>query len=173
MALVAVQPLRTLDIEAVAERYRRAFGLEVEVLPAVSEAAVASAFVADRRQHEAGRMMGAMLAALPAAPRAPPRWVIGLTDADLFLDDRAWRFCFSSWRPNTGIVSTARTGDGDTDTLTTAVRTSKLLTRLLAETYCGLLRGGPDDSVLRPTLMGVDDLDLIDESVWLEGPVSM
>lgn len=169
VALIAIEPLTTIDIEAVAARYRKVFGLEVEVLPAVP--AAAGAFNAARRQHDAALLIGGFYEALKVPPADASRWIIGVTDLDLFWAERDWRYCFSLRSEHGAVVSTARTASDDP--LESGDRTLKLITRVLGETYCGLERGGPDDSVLRPTLMSVDDLDRIDESVWIPAPLEI
>lgn len=167
VAFVAVAPLRTLDLNLLAERYRRLFKLEVEVLPAV--AATKGALNIVRQQYAAKGLIDGMYGALGVATDDTSRWIVGVTDADLYWPEKDWRYCFSFRSEHGAIVSTARTQPATA--LKTAERTFKLITRTLGEGYCGLQRGGPDDSVLRPTMMGVEDLDLIDESVWIPAPL--
>ena len=169
VAFVAIEPLQTVDLEAVAERYRRVLGLEVEVLPAV--AAAPEAFNAERQQHDAQKVISGAYTSLKVPASDSGRWIIGVTDADLFWSEREWRYCFSLRSGHGAVISTARTQPEEP--LLSAARTFKLITRMLAETYCGLERGGPDDSVLRPTMMGLDDLDMLDESVWIPAPITM
>ncbi len=166
IAFVAIGPLKTLDVEALAERYRRVYGVEIEVLPSLPAAALTPAWDAQRRQHRGGQVLTTLAQAF--APHAtPPRWIIGVTDGDLYWEQRDWRFSFSLRGGAVAVVSTARTEPGRPRS---AARTMKLISRALGETYCGLERGGPDDSVLRPTLMSLTELDAIDEAVWTRGP---
>lgn len=173
VALVALGTLRSVDLAAVRERYRVAFGLDIELLPAIPQEALDGAFNVGRNQYEAQPVVDVMTRALRLSPQSPPRWVIGVTDGDLYTARQDWRYAFS-WRvDDVAVISTARLRQRDEDRALASIRALKLVTRVLAETYCGLERGGPSNSVLRPTMMSVDDLDELDESVWLPGPTRM
>lgn len=165
IAFTAVEPLTTVTIEAVATRYRAVYGVPVDVLPAVPEAVARPAWNTERGQFEVSALATAVARHHRLGP--PDAWVIAITDIDLFWKERQWRYSFSTWSSPVGIVSTARTEPGEARS---SSRLYKLISRMLAETYCGLERGGPNDSLLRPTLMGLEDLDAIDETVWSRGP---
>lgn len=74
---------------AVAERYRRQFGLDVEVLPAVTP--LAAAFNAERKQHDANVMISGIYQSLKVPVEDDSRWIVGVTDADLYSPDRSRR----------------------------------------------------------------------------------
>lgn len=161
VAFVAVPPLATLDVGALAERYRRVYGLDVEVLRPLAEENVNRTFDIDREQYDGARLALEVASSFPVT--TPPRWIIGITDGDMFWPGRNWRFAFSMGIQTAAVVSTAHTEQGRERS---AERTMKLISRLLAETYCGLQRGSRKDSLLAPTLLSLDDLDAVDESVW-------
>lgn len=132
-----------------------------------------AAYEPTRRQYEAGRIIELIKHESPTPKGATPRWVIGVTDVDIYWAEKGWRYAFSTRSDETGIISTARTRmAGEAPTLI-FTRVRKLVTLMLGETYCGLNRGGPDHSMLRGTMMGLDDLDMLDEAVWTGPPTQI
>lgn len=165
LVIVPLDAVADIDVERLARRYREAYGLRVTVAPAL--APPAAAFDDARRQWVGERLLDALQGARPGAAAT---FTVGLTSRDLYLRDMPWRFAFSAWRERTAVISTARMNPVFFGQLPDAdrhdTRLYKMVTRFLGTALCGRPRTGSAGSVMRPTLLSLDDLDGIDESVW-------
>ncbi|MBI5517451.1 MAG: hypothetical protein HY909_27015 [Deltaproteobacteria bacterium] len=155
-------------VEALAARYRRAYRVPVTVLPPVP--AAAEAFDRARGQYEASALLAAVERAHAATLSDPSARVLAVATEDQYIATRRWRYAFAAYGERVAVVSTARMdpafyGDQADRGLVDA-RLHRMVTRVLAGIYCGLPRRGAPDSVLRPEVLSLDDLDVIDESVW-------
>lgn len=121
-----------------------ALGRPVEMPP--------SAWNADRQQWTGEDVLDAM-------PDDPGVLLIGVTSDDIYTRAEKWRYAFGLRNSEThkAILSTQRMPSGGPQ---------KYAARMIAFEYCGLSRTSDPKSVRADSLMGPNDLDAIDETVW-------
>jgi hypothetical protein len=161
-ARIAIMPVGTVDRRVVAEvsaHFRDCYGLPVSTLdgrPLPSEA-----WNAKREQWSAE----ALLAAIPSCEDGDPlcesdALIIGVTSEDIYTTKESWRYAFTmrDSARHVAILSTSRMGS------TANVR--KMVAKTIALEYCGLSQSSNTKSVRYNGILGPDNLEAIDESVW-------
>jgi hypothetical protein len=173
VSFIALEPLTLLDLEAVAARYRR-LGLRARVGPPL--AAYRSTFDHQRRQLVAEDVISL---AREVTPRTDRDLVLVITEQDMYLRARNWRYAFAAredrfavislarmdpafpWRAGVSYVATAAACNVELQT-----RAYKMMTRQIAFAGLGAVTSDDPRSVRRSILLSRAELDRIDESVW-------
>jgi predicted Zn-dependent protease len=166
LVVVPLGEVAAADLERLAARYRRAYGLEVTVSPALP--LPPQAYDPARRQWFGELLLDTLDRERPAT--ADTALVLGVLPHDLYLQSMPWRFALSAFHSRTAVVSTARLDPvffhEAPDPERRDERLYKLVTRLLGSALCELPRRGSERSVMRETILSLEDLDGIDESRW-------
>lgn len=157
----AVGPSR-IALDQLADRYRRDFRVDAEIMEPFAR--VDAAFDMTRKQARAADV----IAAIPKP--APGAFLFLVTDEDIYRTDIDWKFAFSSYTSDVALVSTARMnplffGQSQDNDLT-LIRLHKIVTRVMGTVYCGLSRSGSPNSMMRPEVLSLEDLDAMDETIW-------
>jgi hypothetical protein len=171
---VALAPLHLMDIEAIAERYRRAGLADVRVeAPLPFE---------DRFYNpERAQLIGEEIA--KAAYRAyEPRdhqLVIVVTDFDMHLRSTEWRYAFATGDRGVSVISLARMQSSfpwltlrghalraPECTALLRARAFKMITRSILRVACHAMPEDDPLSLRRYSVLSLDDLDLMNESVY-------
>ena len=157
IVIVGVGEFDATLVDEVARHFRDCYGLPVTV--GAPFAAPRSAWNAERNQWVAE----GLIAAIEPEPDAI---TIGVTADDIFTNQEAWRYAFGTRDSGrrVSILSTARMRSFAGNVSTELVR--KYVARTIAFEYCGLARVNDPKSVRAASLMGPNDLEAIDESVW-------
>jgi predicted Zn-dependent protease len=156
-------------VEPLAAYYREQLGLEVEILPAMQPPT--GAFDEQRRQLIAERLIDMLR--LTYAQQARSGSVIGITSWDMYIADRPWLFGFSWRQPPYAVVSYARMdpvklgGFANRDRLMARLR--KMVSRNVGIMLFDLPLNSNRDSLMYQDVMGVDELDRVDEDLAAAG----
>jgi predicted Zn-dependent protease len=170
IAPVYFTALGTLEpglVESLAARYQRVYHLDVQVLSPIPR--INRAWNVERQQLDGDALVSTVTelhaTTLPAHAR-----IIAVTAEDQYIQSRPWRFALSVFSDHVAVISTARMDPTffrePADPELRNARLHRMVTRLLGTLYCNFPREGSSESVLRPELLSVTDLDAIDESVW-------
>lgn len=162
-------PLGDFPSDVVADlaaHYREKYNLEIETLPSVplSEVAVNR----KREQLIAEQTVAIMKQANPQLANDPKAIVIGLTNQDMYIAGRDWRYAFG-WRDEGkyAVVSSARmnlpNGRRKITKRVIANRLRKMVTKNVAILYYHLAQTDDRRSVLYRNVGGVEDLDYMRE----------
>ena len=152
-------------LESLARYYRDSLGLEVHILPALQPPT--AAFDESRRQLIAERLIDMLTQTYGKQAQAGS--VIGITSWDMYIADRPWLFGFSWRHPPYAVVSYARmdpvrmSGIANPARLQTRLR--KMVTRNVGIMMFGVKPNSNRDSLMYQDIMGVDELDRIDEDL--------
>jgi predicted Zn-dependent protease len=156
-------------LESLAGYYRANLGLEVEILPALQPPT--AVFNEARRQLIAEPVIGMLRNTY--AVQAQSGVVIGVTSWDMYIEDRPWSFGFSWREPPYAVVSYARMdpqrlgGFPNADRLRTRLR--KMVSRSVGVMLFGVKTNANRDSLMYQDVMGVDELDRVDEDLAAAG----
>jgi predicted Zn-dependent protease len=169
---VCLVPLGQVSPELVQHliaHYQEEYGLPVTVMrpPAVPDEVVNS----DRGQVSGEAIVDYFLGDFPEMSLDPNAVVIGLTPLDMYTEHQNWRFAFGvkgSFTNPRGVVSTFRTdpdtiGKRNDELLFTRAR--KMVTRYIGFLYYGLLPMPDPTSVLYESILSLDDLDRMGETL--------
>jgi hypothetical protein len=172
LVLLPLAPLRTLDLDEVAARYR-GLGVAVRVEPAIP--IEPGMLEAARNQLVAEEVLRAV--AQTRAQPGPRELVIAVTDHDMYPRSGGYRFAFAQRQGDFGVLSVARMDPSfplfapreyvpkrASCTLELRARAYKMITRALVTTGCGASHTLDGRSVRRMSLMSLGDLDEIEES---------
>lgn len=174
LRFVALAPLRVLDIEEIAARYRET-GI-ADVL--VERPLYPHELWFDRGRHQiAGEDI--LEEARERYGVRPNELVVVVTDRDMFLREVDWRFAFATRGPGIGVVSIARM-DPNFPLLMPATydpapsecgalvraRAFRMITRHIMFAACSAESVEDPRSVRRRSVMGLSDLDAIDEATY-------
>jgi YD repeat-containing protein len=164
--LVPLGDVRSVEAHDLPPYYANALGLSVELLaPLPLEP---RAFDHARAQFSAPELVATMKRRLPALANDPTAVLIGLTDADIYIPDKNWRFAFSYREDERfAVVASARL----TPFLHRLLPRESLLrsrVRKMVSKNIGLLvyrlpLSDDPTSLLYGQILGVDDLDLVQE----------
>lgn len=166
-ARIAIVPVGTADrgvIDDLAKHFRDCYGLPVEVASAVEPPR--GAFDAKRGQWTAEALLSAMPGCHDGDPLCEPKVLyIGVTSYDIYTTQQSWRYAFTirDSARHAAIISTWRMSSFGSSS-TENVR--KIVAKTIALEYCGLPQVSNPRSVRYGGIMGPDNLDAIDESVW-------
>jgi len=156
-------------VQPLALYYREHLGLEVEILPALQPPT--AAFDEQRRQLIAERLIDMLRATY--AQQARSGSVIGITSWDMYIADRPWQFGFAWRQPPYAVVSYARMdpvklgGVANRDRLLARLR--KMVSRNVGIMLFRLELNANRDSLMYQDVMGVDELDRLDEDLAAAG----
>lgn len=159
-----------------ADYYQKKFQLAVEILPPVkiSEAAKDQA----RNQLIAEELVSLIKKQNPLLADDPQAFIIGITEQDMYIRGKNWRFAFSYREGGRfAVVSTARMGLPSTAELPAfsqaadpnylspqfAARLRKMITKNIGVLYYQLPQSDNPKSVLYKGIMGIDELDQVGE----------
>lgn len=165
IAIMAVGKVDPRVVAGLADHFRDCYALPVSVAPPME--APPTAWNAKRGQWTAE----ALLAAMPGCQEGDPLCdasvlVIGVTSEEIYTTQHDWRYAFTTRDParHTAILSTANLSSLAPGSA--AARLRKLAAKTIALEYCGLPQTDNPRSVRYDAIMGPDELDAIDESVW-------
>jgi predicted Zn-dependent protease len=159
-------------VDSLRDYYREQLGLEIEVLPAVQ--ADALSYDPERRQligEELVRVLSDRYAHLTTDGRAV---VMGITSWDMYLRSRPWQFAFGYRSAPYAVVSYARMhlpaarGDSPSDAFVLP-RLRKTVTRYIGVLAFHIGLNSNRQSIMYQDIMGVDDLDRLDEDLAAAG----
>jgi predicted Zn-dependent protease len=169
IAIAAVGKVDDDVVEGLAKHFRDCYGLPVEVAPSIDAPMprVAGPWWNEQRQQWSAE---ALLSAMPGCNVEDPLCerdvlVIGVTSADIYTTQESWRYAFTvrDSAHHRVIISTHRMG---TFLGTSTENARKIVAKSIALEYCGLPQVTDPRSVRYNGIMGPDNLDAIDESVW-------
>lgn len=160
-----------------ADYYQKKFQLAVEVLPPV--AITAAAKDQARKQLIAEELITLIKRQNPLLADDPQAFIIGVTEQDMYIRAKKWRFAFSYREGGRfAVVSAARMGLPSVAELPTASRASdsaayqspqfgsrlrKMISKNIGVLYYQLPLSDNPRSVLYKGIMGIDELDLVGE----------
>jgi len=165
--LVSLGEPRTLALTSLRDYYDAWLGLKVETLPDVP--LDARAFDRSRKQYVAEDLIASLRQALPELAAEPGATVIAVTEADMYIRAYEWGFAFN-YRDGQGfaVVSSARMVPwlyrlrGKEYLLQTRLR--KMVSKNIGLLVYGLPLSRDPTSLLYNQVLGLDDLDLIQET---------
>src|SRR5882724_3935555 len=165
--LVRLGPSRAVALTSLPDYYAAWLGLKVETLPDVP--LDAQAFDAGRRQYVAEDLIASLRQALPQLSADPGATVIAVTEADMYIRAYDWRYAFN-YRDGQGfaVVSSARMVPwlyrlrGKEYLL--HMRFRKMVSRNIGILVYELPPSRDPTSLLYHRVLGLDDLDLIQET---------
>jgi predicted Zn-dependent protease len=168
--LYLVPILATPDLlDALSAYYQQNLALDVQILPALEPRA--STFDPDRRQFVAEELVKQLRTSQGGNSRLGA--VIGVTSKDMYIRELSWRFAFSLREPPYAVVSYARMDPvvfgraPDRDLLLKRLR--KMVTRNVGIMIFGLPRHADPTNLMYRNVLGVDDLDKLDEDLSRAG----
>jgi len=168
---VALEPLALVDLNAVAERYRRLDIARVQVDRALP---FEPRFLDESR----GQLIGEELtrAARHAYRPRVGELVIVLTDRDMYLQQAPWRYAFAVGDGTLSVISIARMRtsfvwhptqlDAPECTAVLRARMFKMITRAILRNACAASPSDDPRSVRRFSVLSLDDLDVLEEDVY-------
>jgi hypothetical protein len=174
LRFVALAPLRVLDIDDIAARYRATRVVDVVVEPPLE---VEELWI-DRGRHQiAGEDIAR--AARKKYRADENELVIVVTDRDMFLREADWRFAFATREAGVAVVSIARMdphfplfAPGGYDPKPSEcpapvrARAFRMITRQVLFQACSAESVADPRSARRRSVMGLSDLDAIDEATY-------
>jgi predicted Zn-dependent protease len=156
-------------LESLAGYYQDKLGIEVEILPALQPPT--AVFNDARRQLIAEGVIGMLRTTYAAQARSGV--VIGVTSWDMYIEDRPWIFGFSLREPPYAVVSYARMDPrrlgGSASAQLLQARLRKMVSRNVGIMIFGLKTNPNRDSLMYQDVMGVDELDRLDEDLAAAG----
>jgi predicted Zn-dependent protease len=156
-------------LDSLATYYRKSLGLEVQILPALQPP---TAVFNDTRRQLIAEGLIRMLRTTYAA-NARTGIVIGVTSWDMYIEDRPWAFGFSWREPPYAVVSYARMDPqrlgGLANEHRLLARLRKMVTRNVGIMMFGVKTNANRDSLMYQDVMGVDELDRLDEDLAAAG----
>jgi predicted Zn-dependent protease len=164
---VPIGELASVDLQYLVGYYRQKFQLLVETLPAVP--VDSSAFQPLRQQNVAQRLVTLMRNGYPELAADRHAFLIGITEADMYTLDESWNFALGLREGRSAVVSSARMDPGHfadgtpVDSALLHRRLVKMISREIGFLYYRLAFSPDAHSVLRESIMGVDDLDEMGE----------
>ncbi len=164
---VPVGELASVNLPYLVSYYKQKFGLAVETLPAVT--LDFSTFQPLRRQHVAQRLISLMQNGYPELAADRHAVLIGITEADMYTLNENWNFALGLRGERSAVVSSARMDPGhlaDGTLVDSALfhrRLIKMISREIGFLYYRLPFSPDSQSVLRESIMGVDELDEMGE----------
>jgi len=164
--LVPLGILTSVRIHALADQYRARLGLDVDVTAPIS--LEPSAFDPSRGQFVAESLLVLMRRNLPRLAEDPNAVLIGITQQDMYIAGRRWRYAFSYRSENNAVVSTAHmrpflAGVLGREALLQA-RLRKMVAKNLGVLVYRLPASRDPSSVMYDNILGPDDLDVMGES---------
>lgn len=174
LRFVPVAPLRVLDIEEIAARYSSAD---------IANVVVEKPFAFQERWLDQGRRQiigeDVLRDARKQYPPLENEMVIAVTDRDMFLRDVEWRFAFATRDSGVAVVSIARMDPSfpllapmtyvpqkaECSALVRA-RAFKMITRQVLFGLCAAGMADDPRSARRQSVLGMSDLDAIDEATY-------
>jgi predicted Zn-dependent protease len=169
LSLVSMHATAPELVETLAKYYRETLAVDVEILPALQPDA--SAFDQERQQFVAEALVTLLRDA--HADRGRSGAVIGITSRDMYIRRLPWRFAFSLREPPFAVVSYARMdpvalgGPGNRDRLESRLR--KMVTRNVGVMIFRLGMNADATTLMYQDVLGVDELDRIDEDLTRAG----
>lgn len=163
--------------ESLVQHYKSKFNLTIHLLPALS--LDAKTYDRERKQYIAEELVEQMKRAYPDLAKDPESFMIGLTDADIYMRTNDWEFTHSYRKlRHFAVVSSRRMEDTDSPSLEqTELRTRQMITKDIAVLYYQLPISADPESVLyqpftpdgRPDDIWESDVHPEDSAYGLEG----
>ncbi len=164
--LVPIGSFSSLSLPELVAYYRQVYGVVMEVLSSVPVEPVA--INRERRQLIAEEAVELVKQFYPDLAGDPSVLFIGLTDHDMYIRSKNWRFAFAyRTQGRFAVVSTFRmnpvTFNQRPNGTLLRTRLRKMLTKQLGLYYFGLPQRSDRQSALFGPIMGLDDLDSVGE----------
>jgi predicted Zn-dependent protease len=164
---VPIGNLAVVDVPYLVGYYQQRFGLTITPLTAI---APGRTFDPRRRQFQAEALIRSIEAGYPDIANDGRSIMIGITEADIYTASENWRFALGlRAQGRLAVVSTARM-DLDhvnhgtpVDSVALHSRLTKMISRELGFLYYRLPISRNQKSVMRSSIMGVDELDDLGE----------
>jgi predicted Zn-dependent protease len=165
---VPIGSLSEVKMDYLAGYYKQRFGLTVQVLSAIP--LDPAAFNTARQQNQIEGLMASMKRAYPTLANDGRSIVIGITEADIYTTTEKWIFALA-WRDegHLAVISAARMDLEHTnyrlptDPVVLHNRLTKMISREIGFLYYKLPFSRDERSVVRTSVMGVDELDELGE----------
>ncbi len=150
--------------------YQRELALNVDILPAVQ---ITSRVWNEQRGQVIAERVAELIDAAFRESTSQNAIIIGITGRDLYIENRAWQFAFSSRHGGRrAIVSYARMGlspHGRADADLVESRVRKMVTRNIGVMRYRLPLSPERDHLMYESILGLDDLDFISEDLHRAG----
>jgi predicted Zn-dependent protease len=167
---ITLVPLGKIPAEQIASlerHFAECYQLPVAVAPARP---LPDGAFNEKRSQWSGEMLMESIAPCPDGdPLCTPHHVIGITSEDIYSEKESWFYAYTL-RDSPRRVSVTSTARLDAEALVrwggTRERLRKLVAKTVALEYCGLPLSNNPKSVLYGGILGPDDLDRQNESVW-------
>ena len=164
--LVPLGDFPPATIENLAEYYRKRYGIDIMTLPKLE---LPKAVKSDeRKQLIAEELITLIKNVKPELVHDPKAFVIGLTNEDMFIQQRDWQYAYS-WRHDAkyAVISSNRMNEGSlfraaSDELT-QIRLRKMVTKNIGLLYFHLPQSDNPRSVLYGRVDSLKDLDKMGE----------
>ncbi len=157
-----------VDMQYLVGYYKQRLGLDITTLRAI--ALDSSTFDPIRQQNEVEGLIKLLKRAYPALVNDGRSILIGITEADIYTTSENWRFALGQRDEGRfAVVSSARMDldhfeyDGPSNVVALHNRLTKMISREIGFLYYGLPFSPDARSVVRSSIMGVDELDELGE----------
>ena len=164
---VPIGNLSIIDVSYLVEYYRQRLGLSITPLPAI---ALGRTYDPRRRQNQAEALLQSMRDEYAKIANDGRSILIGITEADIYTSDRNWRFALGLRDEGRfAVVSSARMDldhvnyGAPSDFVGLHTRLTKMISREIGFMYYRLRTSRDPRSVVRSSIMGVDELDELGE----------
>lgn len=149
-----------------ASYYKRKLGIDIVCLPAIP--LDGSTFDGQRHQLIAEDVVDLIKRSYPKLADDPDAVVIGLSESDMYIRERAWKFAFSYWQDSRfAVVSNARMNQANLGKPASAellnTRLRKMVMKNIGTLYFQLPTNSNPNSVLYNNILGVEELDAMGE----------
>jgi predicted Zn-dependent protease len=167
--LVPLGDVFSLDYDALAAHYSQRFGLNLIVLPGVP--LEPEQVDQTRQQLMAEALIARMRGAYPDLDGDPTTLLIGLTEYDMYIASTPdWRYGFAlRLGSRFAVISSARMDEfnygGQPNPSLLQARIQKMITKTLGLQYFGMPLNDDPHSVLYRSILSVQDLDAVSESL--------
>jgi len=165
---VPIGVLANVDIEYLVRYYKQRFGLTIKRLPAI--ALDPDTFNPDRQQNEVEGLIKSVKRGYPTLANDHRSILIGITEADVYITSENWQFALGQRDEGRfAVVSSARMDlnyfdyGAPRDTGALHSRLTKMISREIGFLYYRLPFSDDPRSVVRSSIMGVDELDELGE----------
>ena len=161
---VPIGALADVDTALLVLYYQQKFDLSVTMLPAIT--LDDCALNTRRQQYQAEGLIKSLWAEYPELSKDRESILIGITEADIYIGDKNWRFAFALREGGRfAVVSSARMNlrrsDSNTQvqTLGSQIRLVKMISREIGFMYYNLPSSSDPQSIVRSSIMSLGDLD--------------
>jgi predicted Zn-dependent protease len=164
---VPIGSLAVVDVQYLIRYYQQRFGLTITPLTGI--ALDNRQLNSTRQQYQAEGLIQSLRASYPTLANDGRSVLIGITEADIYTTSENWYFALGLRGPRVALVSSARMDlnhsnfGAPSDPVGLHSRLTKMVSREIGFIYYGLPVAPDPRSVVRSSILGVDELDELGE----------